>query len=38
MSTASQSRVFLDVNIGDESVGRLVIELYTQHAPKTAEK
>jgi hypothetical protein len=38
MSTASQPRVFLDVNVGEESVGRLVIELYTQHVPKTAEK
>jgi hypothetical protein len=38
MSTASQPRVFLDVNIGEESIGRLVIELFTQHVPKTAEK
>ncbi|KAF1818978.1 uncharacterized protein K489DRAFT_85259 [Dissoconium aciculare CBS 342.82] len=37
MTSASLPRVFLDVNIGQESVGRLVIELYTQHAPRTAE-
>lgn len=29
--------VFLDVTIGDEKHGRIVIELYKDHAPKTVE-
>ena len=38
MATSSRSRVFLDVSIGEEPAGRLTIELFTDHAPRTAEK
>jgi hypothetical protein len=37
-SAASRQRVFLDVSIGTEPAGRLVIELFTDQAPKTCEK
>ena len=30
-------RVFLDMKIGDESIGRLVLELFADTVPKTAE-
>ena len=30
-------RVFLDLNIGDEPAGRIVIELFSDSTPKTAE-
>lgn len=33
-----RSRVFLDVSIGTEPIGRLVFELYADKAPKTCEK
>ncbi|KAK3045301.1 hypothetical protein LTS18_014086, partial [Coniosporium uncinatum] len=33
----SRSRVFLDVSIGTEPAGRLVIELFVDKAPKTCE-
>ena len=31
-------RVFLDVQIGVEPAGRLVLELFSDKAPKTCEK
>jgi hypothetical protein len=34
----SRPRVFLDVSIGTEPIGRLVIELFADKAPKTVEK
>lgn len=34
----SRSRVFLDVSEGTEPLGRLVIELFLDKAPKTCEK
>jgi hypothetical protein len=37
-SSVSRPRVFLDVSIGTEPAGRLVIELYNDQAPKTCEK
>lgn len=33
-----RSRVFLDVSLGTEPIGRLVFELYTEKTPKTCEK
>ena len=33
-----RSRVFLDVSIGTEPIGRLVFELFADKAPKTCEK
>lgn len=38
MPPASRPRCFLDVSIGDEPVGRLVIELFADKCPRTAEK
>lgn len=34
----SRSRVFLDVSIDNEPAGRLAIELFNEHAPRTCEK
>ena len=31
-------RVFLDINVGTEPAGRLVIELFVDRAPKACEK
>ena len=36
-SSASNPRVYLDVSKGGNSVGRMVFELYKNHAPKTAK-
>lgn len=38
MPSAPRPRVFLDVSIGEEPVGRLTFELFTDHAPRTADK
>jgi hypothetical protein len=37
-ATPIRPRVFLDVSIGTEPIGRLVIELFADKAPKTVEK
>ncbi|QDS69412.1 hypothetical protein FKW77_004980 [Venturia effusa] len=37
VETASRPRVFLDISIDAEPVGRLVIELFTDKTPKTCE-
>ncbi|KAK4499333.1 hypothetical protein PRZ48_009846 [Zasmidium cellare] len=34
---ATRSRVFLDVSIGEEPAGRLIIELFNDKTPKTCE-
>lgn len=34
----TRPRVFLDVQIGTEPAGRLVIELFSDKTPKTCEK
>ena len=34
----SKPRVFLDISVGTEPFGRLVIELFTDKTPKTCEK
>lgn len=34
----SRPRVFLDISVGTEPIGRLVIELFTDKTPKTSEK
>lgn len=34
---ASRSRVFLDISVGTEPIGRLTIELFTDKTPKTCE-
>lgn len=36
-SNADRPRVFLDVNVGEEPAGRLVIELFTDKTPRTCE-
>ncbi|KAF2763031.1 hypothetical protein EJ05DRAFT_447487 [Pseudovirgaria hyperparasitica] len=36
-TTASRSRVFLDVSLGPEPIGRIVIELFNDKTPKTCE-
>ena len=33
-----RSRVFLDIQSGPEQFGRIIIELFTDKAPKTCEK
>ena len=37
-SITYRPRVFLDIQAGTEPVGRLVLELFTDKAPKTCEK
>ncbi|OCK81907.1 hypothetical protein K432DRAFT_424588 [Lepidopterella palustris CBS 459.81] len=37
MESIIRPRVFLDINIGTEPIGRLVIELFIDKAPKTCE-
>ena len=39
MSPSNRPQVFFDINIGTQSAGpRVVIELFTDKAPKTCEK
>jgi len=38
MASITRPRVFLDVSVGTEPIGRLVIELFVDKAPKTCEK
>jgi hypothetical protein len=38
MAIITCPRMFLDVNIGTEPVGRIVIELFIEKTPKTCEK
>lgn len=39
MSPTIQPRVYLDITIGGRPAGpRVVIELFTEHSPKTCEK
>jgi cyclophilin family peptidyl-prolyl cis-trans isomerase len=38
MASIARPRVFLDVSVGTEPIGRLVIELFVDKAPKTCEK
>ncbi len=38
MADAQRPRCFLDVNIGEQPAGRLVIELFADKCPRTAEK
>ncbi|OCK92487.1 uncharacterized protein K441DRAFT_697880 [Cenococcum geophilum 1.58] len=37
MASITRPRVFLDVSVGTEPIGRLVIELFVDKAPKTCE-
>ena len=37
MAVLDNPRVFLDVEVGDEPIGRISIELYADTTPKTAE-
>ncbi|OCL12559.1 hypothetical protein AOQ84DRAFT_284953, partial [Glonium stellatum] len=37
MASITRPRVFLDVSVGVEPIGRLVIELFIDKAPKTCE-
>ncbi|CAI5452017.1 unnamed protein product [Caenorhabditis angaria] len=36
-ASQARSKVFFDVNIGNEPAGRIEIELFNDHVPKTAE-
>jgi hypothetical protein len=38
MANPQRPRVFLDINVGEQPAGRLVIELFTEHVPRTSEK
>ena len=38
MASITRPRVFLDVSVGTEPIGRMVIELFVDKAPKTCEK
>ena len=38
MASITRPRVFLDISVGMEPIGRLVIELFVDKAPKTCEK
>lgn len=37
LSSSTNSKVFFDITIGDESAGRIVMELYNNVTPKTCE-
>lgn len=38
MAALSRPRVFMDISIGETPAGRITIELFADHVPKTCEK
>lgn len=38
MAALSRPRVFMDISVGETPAGRITIELFADHVPKTCEK